>query len=317
MMPFHSFCSAFPFCGMNKVLLMSVFLGITLSSCGVMSDKQIETVNKMTVGADSLANTPAALFREIAEIRKMRNIYHSASMYSPEDIASELENTAMQHIEDTAFVKKAGLASRILSSYLRALRSLSSERRWSSIGVEIRGVGRNIDDALEEFNEIEFSDFRLPEDYASPYFDLSAKISELYMKGRQKKYVKEFVNISDTLVSACCDAMAGLLRDGRVDSLLVHERLSLRSDFRAYVTECRRTGEVPDIGLCSGYVDLVVRMEKAVYVRKRAATAFITLKNAHKRLNANLQDDLGITMEMVYDDIYEILDLAADLKIGR
>ena len=58
-------------------------------------------------------------------------------------------------------------------------------------------------------------------------------------------------------------------------------------------------------------------MEKAVYVRKRAATAFITLKNAHKRLNANLQDDSGITVEMVYDDIYEILDLAADLKIGR
>lgn len=295
-------------------LFLSVAALVSAVSCGVVSEKQLDTVKALSAGADSLSNTPASVFRELAEVRRDRGLYYAASLYSVGACAAETENVALQYVSDTVFVRKLSSATSVLSSYLRALRSLASESRWKDLGVEIRGMGRNIDRSVEMYNSIVIDSYESPDLNAAPVSSLASFAAETYMKGRQKRFLRDFVCAGDTLVSGCCDAVSSILKSGVADSLIDYEYDALKKDFRSYLESCKGAGLQVSEEVCREYASLVVRMERIVYVRKRCITAMSTLKRAHARLAESLVSGSGVVTDDVVDGVLEVLDAVSDME---
>lgn len=295
------------------LLIVSILL---LSSCATVGEKQFSYVQNLTAGADSLSNTPSALFGELASVRKERGVLYAASVYSVDGRVAELGNVAEQYIDDTVYVRRVSVATDILSSYIRALKSLTSKSRYSDIGTEIRGIGRNIDRSVEAFNSMPDMGVEIPDLHAGPVSGIVSVFSESYMKCRQKKFLKEFVIASDTLVWQCCEAVSALLKSGEVDSLIAHEKAMLAADFASYLNRCERIGHEPSVEMYARYVDLCIRLDRLVYMRRRAVTAFTTLRNAHRKLAVSLaaggagEDEIA---ESIYDDTLKLLEYASEI----
>ena len=69
-------------------------------------------------------------------------------------------------MEDVSLVRKSEIYVDVLNSYIRALRSLSSESRWKSYGTEIRGIGNRVDSVVYRFNRLDAVSEEVPEGYA-------------------------------------------------------------------------------------------------------------------------------------------------------
>ena len=297
---------------MSKILLSVSFLLLSVS-CGVISDRQLASIGKLSAGADSLSNTPRILLRNIAEIRKERSILFSASLSDPELITEQLQQTAEQYLRDTSFADKASLITDILSSYLRSLRSLSSPNRWKQTGTELRSAGKHIDKAIANYNEIEFSRYIIHEGYADKYSELAARLSESYLKIQQKKVIKEMVTVSDTLVASCCDAAILLLKSQEIDSLIHHEQIAVKREFKAMISGASYTPVRLGVQDYRNYVDLILQADRLGKNRQRCVSAFRTLKNAHQRLLKSLQKDSGIEVEDIIEEIIYINKLTNEI----
>ena len=102
-------------------------------------------------------------------------------------------------------VSRAEVYVNVLNSYLRALRSISADARWSAYGVEWRGVGRNIDSLILRFNQTELLNTEITAGWAKLSGQYIGYMSERYMRNRQAKTVRAFVNEGDTRVAACAE----------------------------------------------------------------------------------------------------------------
>jgi hypothetical protein len=299
---------------LKKTIFLFLFIAVSflVTSCAVLTKSQLKMVTNLTVASDSVAVTPKVIFDELATVRLERGLYYAASLTSAAAREKEINALAAASIADEQLVNRAAVYVNVLNSYLRALRSISADARWSAYGTEWRGIGRNIDSLILRFNQTELLDTEITAGWAKLSGQYMGYMSERYMRNRQAKTVRAFVNEGDTLVAVCTDGLIELLKKGDLTDLIENESEGLKNNYEAYLHRLESAGEMPDISDDRRYVDLVKRMETVKKTRSRCVTALQSLKRAHAKLAKELQKKQKA--DFYYDELIELNTLALQMQ---
>ena len=296
---------------LKQALTIATIL-FTVSSCAVLTKSQLKMVTNLTVASDSVAVAPRVIFDELATVRLERGLFYAASLTSAEAREKEINALAVASIADEQLVNRADVYINVLNSYLRSLRSISADARWTSEGTEWRGIGRNIDSLIIRFNQTELANVEIPVGWAKLSGQYAGYMSENYARSRQAKTVKEFVAEGDTLVKACVDGLIELLRKGEMEDLIENESEGLKSNYEAYLHRVESSGLIPDISIDRDYIVLVKRVDKAKKTRSRCVTALQSLKRAHGKLVVELEKRKKT--DYIFEELLELNTLALNLQ---
>ena len=296
--------------GLVNVLM--VLLCALVTSCAVLTTSQVQMVNKLTVASDTVVASPKVIFDELATVRLERGLFFAASLTSAAAREKEIDALAAASIADVSIVNRTDAYVNVLNSYLRALRSISNDVRWTQYGTEWRGLGRNVDSLFIRLNQTDLLDTDITVGWAKLSGQYMGYLSERYMRTHQAKTVKSFVITGDTLVAACVDGLIELLKTGEVIELIENENEGLKNNYNAYLRRLESSGAMPDIEQDRRYVDLVKRVEKAKYTRSRCITALQALKRAHNKLAVELVKRQN--MNYLIDELLELNTLALYLQ---
>jgi hypothetical protein len=289
-----------------------IIISCVFVSCAVLTDSQLKMITNLTVASDSVAVTPKVIFDELAYVRLERGLFYAASLTTADARAKEINSLATASIDDEQIVNRANVYITVLNSYLRALRSISADARWSAYGTEWRGLGRNIDSLILRFNQTELVDFEIPVGWAKLSGQYIGYMSENYMRSRQAKTAKQFVTEGDTLVAACVDGLIELLRKNDLEELIVNESEGLKNNYEAYLHSLESSGQMPDISYDRKYVELTKRLDKAKKARSRCVTTLQSLKRAHAKLVKEL--DKRKKTNYIFEELIELNTLALNLQ---
>lgn len=295
---------------MSRILgfLFSIFLLLSLSQgCSVLSESQLSSIEALTIKSDSISSAPSAIFKSLNHLRYRRGLFYAASLTAPQNRIDELDALAKANIENEKRAAKADTYVNVLNSYIRAVGSLASDDRSKNIGREIRGIGNNIDSIIISYNIL--IDDNLPEGIAKLGGKSLGMIAENITKGKQYKFLKEFMMTGDSLVACCCDTLIALLRSESMNSLIENEKSGLENNFKAYLTEMERIGQVPAMGCYSEY--LILRQKSLCIndLRNASVRALRSFKNAHHKIveqldckqEIDLTEDLLELTKLIYD----------------
>jgi len=300
---------------MKLSLIPVIAATVVATSCSVLTKSQLEMVSKLTVASDTVAASPQKLFDELVNVRLERGLYYAASFTSAAARDAEINALTATLISDEQLVKKTDAYVNILSSYLRALRSISADTRWSAYGTEWRGIGRNIDSLILRYNQTELTELFDPNitlGWAKLGGQYVGYLSERYMRVRQAKAVRTFMTQGDTLVSACVDGIIELLKKDALIALIENESTGLKSNYSAYLRRMELDRFPPDFEADRKYIELVKQVELAKYTRGRCVTALQSLKRAHTKLVAELGKRQKI--DFFYNELLELNTLALQLQ---
>ncbi len=293
---------------MKRILLL-LFPVFLISSCGVMTSKQLEMVNELSFRADSVTSAPSAIFHSMNEVRLERGLYYAASLTTSEARFAEVQGIAEGALDDENTARKADSYISVINSYLRVLRSLSSDERWKAVGREMRGLGRKADSLIVLYNSLPVEE-KLPEGVARSYGKIFGIIGEQMMKGRRAKVLGEAIIQGDTLVLMCVDSLIGILKSKELSSLITNEKVGLSDNYRAYLMSYEARGETVGLEADRRYVEMYARIDAVTGVRNRCVSALRSLKKAHHRLVESFEDEEDTT---IFTDLLEFNEKAAEL----
>lgn len=298
---------------MKKIRLI-LYLQILLitPSCSVLTKSQVDAVGRLAVAADTVVASPARLFGSLSEVRMGRGLFYAASISTPSLSATELNEVAKAYSSDISISEKISTYTSILGSYIRSLKSLSSPIRYKQAGVELRGIGRNIDSLLLKYNTLENED--IPIGFAKISGKYAAYLTETYLKYKQAYLLKGYVSECDTLVALCVDEIVSLMRKKDVEELILHEEISLKSDYENYLSRLSLGSFPPDFHAAKEYVSLYKTLSDAKNFRQKCITALLSFKRAHHSLVSKLKEKAEI--EYFYEEYLEITDLLTQSPKG-
>ena len=295
---------------------LNIFIFIIIiasaTSCAVLTESQLKMVTNLTVASDTVVVKPKTIFNELSTVRLERGLLYAASLTTAEARGKEINALAEASIVDKQLVNRTDAYVTALNGYLKALRSLSANARWTQYGTEWRGIGRNIDSLILRFNQTELTEMDITVGWAKLSGQYIGYISENYSRARQAKTVKEFVMEGDTLVAACVDGLVELLRKGELEELILNESEGLKSNYEAYLYRIELSGEIPNISYDRTYIELINRIENAKYTRSRCVTALQSLKRAHGKLVKELEKRKKT--DYLFEELLELNTLALSLQ---
>ena len=270
-----------------------LFLLVFMGSCASMSKAQLKRVGALAVVSDSAVAGPGSVFRLLDEVRVSRGMMYAASLSGAEARVAELNGVALGSAELARLSEKADVCVGILESYIRALRSLSNEARWKQNGVELRGIGRNIDSLALALGAFDGA-FGLDEVYesglAKQLGKTSGYLAEQYGKRRQLKIVREIVAEGDSIVSSCCAALIEALKSEEMLELIENERIGLENNYKAYLNSAGLRGVEPAYEFDRLYIDNRLKIESAKDVRRQCITRLQAFRRAHAALLKELDN---------------------------
>ena len=292
--------------------MLLMMAGFLTTSCAVLTESQLKMVTNLTVASDTVAITPKVIFDELATVRLERGLFYAASLTSAAAREKEINALATAHLTDEQMVGKAEVYVSVLNSYLRALRSISADARWTQYGTEWRGIGRNIDSLILRFNQTDLMDTAIPVGWAKLSGQYMGYMSERYMRVRQAKTVRTFVTEGEPLVNACVDGLIELLKKGDLIDLIENEGEGLKSNYEAYLYRLELAGLPADFNADRKYIELAKRMEVIKNTRSRCVTALQSLKRAHTKLVTELEKRQKI--DFYIEELLELNTLALQLQ---
>ena len=279
------------------------FLLVYLSGCASMSKAQLKRVNSLAVVSDSAVCGPGSVFRILDDVRTDRGLMYVASLQSADARISELNGLALARQEQSRLADKADVCISILESYIRALRSASSDSRWKQNGTELRGIGRNMDSLAIAYNKLDWGTLYEP-GIARQIGKTSGYLAEQYGKRRQYRMVKAMVEQGDSLVDACCKSLVAGLKSGEFKSLIENEQTGLENNYRAYLNSLQLTGASPALEFDRLYLDNRIRIETARTMNKRCISMLQSFRRAHAALLKEL--DNPRTYSELSEELFEL-----------
>ena len=259
------------------------FMLVYLSGCSSMSKAQLKRVNSLAVVSDSAVTGPGSVMRLLDEVRMERGLIYAASLQGTESRIQELNGLADAVSEQSRLADKADVCISILESYVRALRSVSSETRWKQNGTELRGIGRNMDSLALAYNNMEWGILYEP-GIAKQVGKTSGYLAEQYGKHRQRRMVKTILEHGDTLVTACCNSLVAGLKSDEFKSLIINERTGLENNYRAYLTSVSLAGTSPQPDFDRIYIENRLKIERADALRRQCITTLQSFSRSHQAL---------------------------------
>lgn len=254
-----------------------------MSGCSAMSKAQLKRVNALAVVSDSAMSGPGSVMRVLDEVRMERGLIYAASLQGADTRIQELNGLADAVSSQSRLADKANLCVSILESYIRALRSVSSQDRWKQNGTELRGIGRNMDSLAIAYNQLDWGTLYEP-GIAKQIGHTSGYLAEQYGKRRQRYVVKRILQHGDTLVDACVKSLVETLKSTEFRSLIDNERTGLENNYRAYLNSTSLTGSTPLPQFDRIYVENRLKIEQAETLRRRCISMLQSFSRTHSAL---------------------------------
>lgn len=285
---------------------------VLIFSCATISKTQLKKVNEMTVQSDSISIAPGIIFQELSNIRRERGLIYVASLQDTENKVAELNALAKAEKKDNSIAQRANVYLNVLNSYLKALRSLSAESRWRQNGVELRGIGRNVDSLLIAYNTLKW-DEEIKTGLPRTIGKTTGYLTEQYSKRRQRYLVKQYIETGDTIVSVCCDAIINLLRKEGFRDLIDNEEEGLEINYRSYINATKAyANQGYDLSIDRKYLELKTQLNNIRILQSKCATALTSLKKAHHQLLIEMEKPRSY--EEYSSEIFELSDQALAVK---
>lgn len=286
-----------------KAIAGWVLMLILMAGCSTLSKSQLKRINSFASAQDSIGTGPRAFFSILADVRQERGLIYAASLTDTETRIHELNAMAKAAVREEQASAKANICFDILSSYARALKSLSADTRWKQYGTELRGIGRNMDSLAIAYNKLDWGTIYEP-GLGKELGKTGGYLTEQYMKRRQRKLVMGMLTVGDTIVTACCDALIASLKSDQFTELIDNEEQGLESDYRAYLNSMRAQDRFPEMAVDRTYLCQKAQIETARSLRRQSITMLQSLRKAHKALINEM--DKSRSYSEISDDLFEL-----------
>lgn len=280
-----------------------LFVLFYMSGCASMTKAQLKRVNSLAMVSDSSMTGPGSVMAVLNEVRLERGLMYTASLTTTEPHIQDLNGLADSQAGLSRLADKADVGVKILDSYIRALRSISSESRWKQNGTELRGIGRNMDSLAIAYNKLDWGTLYEP-GIAKQIGKTSGYLAEQYGKRRQRYVVKGVLEHGDTLVDACVKALVETLKSADFKSLIEIERTGLENNYRAYLNSVTLNGGTPSPDFDRIYIECRLKIERAESMRHQCISMLQSFGRAHKALLKEM--DNRHTYNEFADELFEL-----------
>ena len=291
------------------------FLIIYMSGCASMTKAQLKRVNSLAVVSDSAVTGPGSVLRVLNDVNMERGLMYAASLNTTEARIQELNGLADAQAELSRLADKSDVCVNILESYVRALRSISSESRWKQNGTELRGIGRNMDSLAIAYNKLDWGTLYEP-GIAKQIGRTSGYLVQQYGKRRQHRMVQSFLEHGDKLVDDCVKTLVETLKSADFKSVIENERTGLENNYRAYLNMTSLNGTAPLPDFDRTYLECRLKIEQAESMRRQCVTMLQAFGRAHNALRKEMYNRR--TYSEFADELFElnrqVLALAELLK---
>ena len=260
-----------------------LFMLIYLSGCSSMTKAQMKRVNSLAVVSDSSITGPGSIMRTLNEVYLDRGLIYAASLQGADNRIRELNGLADATSEFSRLADKSDVCINILNSYVRALRSVSSETRWKQNGTELRGIGRNMDSLAIAYNKLDWGILYEP-GIAKQIGKTSGYLAEQYGKRHQRKTVEAVLAQGDKLVDECVQSLVAVLKSDDFKTIIENERTGLENNYRVYLNAAALNGVTPDSGFDRLYIENRLKIEQAESTRRQCITMLQSFRRAHAAL---------------------------------
>lgn len=301
------------------VIVVLAVIAVLCAGCSPLTKVQMAAAGELVLRTDTISRSPQILLGELAQIRRERGLFYAASLTVPESKIAELNAVAAGIKKDRAAINKSGLYVEVLNGYLRALKSLSADKRHTQAAVEMRGIGRNIDNILRDYNKLDTGYDDIPVGYATLVSAVLGKMSEYVMMTVQGKALKMTVLAADSLIGVTCDSLIGILKSPQMNALIENEKLALKDNYAAFsAVRCNVVDEM-FLDADRRYVEMLVKADALGVIRNNCVSALRSLKNAHHKLAENYavdhSNDKGMQMPEEYrNEVAELYKLAVKIS---
>lgn len=280
-----------------------LFIVVYMSGCSSMTKAQLKRVNSLAVVSDSAITGPGSVLRMLDQVRLDRGLMYAASLQGADTRIRELNGLVDATAQMSRLADKSDVCIDILSSYVRALRSVSSETRWKQNGTELRGIGRNLDSLAIAYNKLDWGTLYEP-GIAKQIGRTSGYLAEQYGKRHQRKTVQGMLTHGDKLVDECVQTMVSVLKSDEFKSLIDNERQGLENNYRAYLNAASLNGITPSTDLDRLYIESRLRVDLAEQTRRRCITMLQSFGRAHSALVKEMQTRR--TYSEFMDELFEL-----------
>ena len=260
-----------------------LFMLIYLSGCSSMTKAQMKRVNSLAVVSDSSITGPGSIMRTLNEVYLDRGLIYAASLQGADTRIRELNGLADATAQQSRLADKSDICINILNSYIRALRSVSSETRWKQNGTELRGIGRNMDSLAIAYNKLDWGILYEP-GIAKQIGKTSGYLAEQYGKRHQRKTVEAVLAQGDKLVDECVQSLVAVLKSDDFKTIIENERTGLENNYRVYLNAAALNGVTPDSGFDRLYIENRLKIEQAESTRRQCITMLQSFRRAHAAL---------------------------------
>ncbi len=291
-----------------------LFIVVYMSGCSSMTKAQLKRVNSLAVVSDSAITGPGSVLRMLDQVRLDRGLMYAASLQGADTRIRELNGLADATAQMSRLADKSDVCINILNSYVRALRSVSSETRWKQNGTELRGIGRNLDSLAIAYNKLDWGTLYEP-GIAKQIGRTSGYLAEQYGKRHQRKTVQGMLTHGDKLVDECVQTMVSVLKSDEFKSLIDNERQGLENNYRAYLNAASLNGITPSTDLDRLYIESRLRVEMAEQTRRRCITMLQSFGRAHSALVKEMQTRR--TYSEFMDELFELNRQITAYSSGR
>ena len=291
-----------------------LFIVVYMSGCSSMTKAQLKRVNSLAVVSDSAITGPGSVLRILDQVRLDRGLMYAASLQGADTRIRELNGLADATAQMSRLADKSDVCIDILSSYIRALRSVSSETRWKQNGTELRGIGRNLDSLAIAYNKLDWGTLYEP-GIAKQIGRTSGYLAEQYGKRHQRKTVQGMLTHGNKLVDECVQTMVSVLKSDEFKSLIDNERRGLENNYRAYLNAASLNGITPSTDLDRLYIESRLRVDLAEQTRRRCITMLQSFGRAHSALVKEMQNRR--TYSEFMDELFELNRQITAYSSGR
>lgn len=280
-----------------------LFIIIYMSGCASITKAQMKRVNSLAVISDSAVTGPGSVLRVLNEVNLERGLMYAASLSSTEARIEDLNGLADAQAELSRLADKSDVCVNILESYVRALRSISSESRWKQNGTELRGIGRNMDSLAIAYNKLDWGTLYEPS-IARQIGKTSGYLAEQYGKRRQRRMVRSFLEHGDKLVDDCVKSLTETLKSAEFKSVIENERTGLENNYRAYLNMTSLNGTAPLPDFDRTYLECRLKIEQAENMRRQCITMLQAFGRAHNALRREMYNRR--TYSEFADELFEL-----------
>jgi hypothetical protein len=183
--------------------LLSLLL---LSRCASLTKSQLTEVNEFGSLTANFSTYPVGLYTSYLSIHEKALMYSANSITGPEDHYKSISSAYQLKKSLTAKNKELDLTIRIIDKYGQSLVYLTSPEHTAQLDTASKSLGSNLDGLIEQYNSIN-SAHPLPTGIGGAVSELVTLGGEQFIRSRQAKEVKEFVQKADPMITQLADAM--------------------------------------------------------------------------------------------------------------